>query len=236
MYQAPGLENKDLWGRALIDYHRGATEEPLILHSSFGEPEAVPVDVFFRSSAVFSDMETYAMELADGSILDVGAGTGCHSLFLQAQGKRVTALEKSPGACSVMRAAGVERVVEGDIHSFQGSGFDTVLLMMNGLGLAGTLDQLAGFLKQVFNSLSAGGQVLADSCDIHYLYSELKLPETPYYGEQQYFYEYKGQRDPSFHWLFVDVISLRKAAAKANLSVQVVYEEQDQYLVRIVRS
>ena len=73
----------DLWGRALLDYHRGKKKEPLILHTSFGEPEEVPLGVFFRQPHEFSDLEQFAMDLCQGPVLDVGAGTGCHSLYLQ---------------------------------------------------------------------------------------------------------------------------------------------------------
>lgn len=41
-------------------------------------------------------LERTALQLATGKILDVGAGSGCHSLALQEAGKDVHAIDISP--------------------------------------------------------------------------------------------------------------------------------------------
>lgn len=225
----------DCWGRAMLDYYKGKQQDQLILHTSFGDPETVPLEVFFRSPANFSDLEQYAIELCQERVLDIGAGTGCHALALQEMGLSVTALEQSPGACEVMRMTGVQQIVQEDIYSFTGTGFQTALMMMNGLGLAGNLDRLPLLLEHVFSRLTQGGQILADSCDVSYLYYDKPLPLTKFYGEQQYSYEYQGYRDEPFSWLFLDIDRLKKEAAKVFLKVQILFEEQDQYLARITR-
>jgi SAM-dependent methyltransferase len=225
----------DLWGKALLNYYHGNRRDPLILHTSFGDPELVPLEVFFRGHERFSDLEAFACELCQGKVLDVGAGTGCHARWLQQAGHQVTALEKSPGACQVMRLGGVEQVMEEDIYQFKATGFETVLMMMNGLGLAGTLVNLANLLSTVCSLLVPGGQIIAVSSDISYLYEGQVIPEDKYFGELTYSYEYQGKKDPTFPWLFVDFEHLRGVAEKMNLQVQLVFEEEQQYLARITR-
>ncbi len=227
---------KDCWGTALLDYYHGKQDCRLTLHTSYGVPETVPIEVFFRSHQDFSDLERYALELCQGPVLDIGAGTGCHALFLQQHGISVTALERSAGACEVMRQIGIQQIIQDDIFNFTAAGFKTGLMMMNGLGLAGTLKRLPSLLEQVMSRLSPGGQILVDSCDVSYLYFGQPLPSTSFFGEQQYSYEYQGYRDPTFSWLFIDAERLQQEAAKVQLEVQVIFEEDDQYLARIVRS
>jgi len=225
----------DSWGKALLDYYKGTLKDQLILHTSFGDPEIVPMQVFFRDEESFTELERYALELCQSPVLDIGAGTGCHSLFLQQKGQRVVALEQSPGACEVMRLSGIRRIIQQDIFRYSGTGYKTALIMMNGLGLAGSLDRLARLLDRVFSWLLPGGQILADSCDVAYLYQDVLMPVNNFYGEQEYCYEYKGQKDKPFPWLYVDIDRLKREAYRVNLKVQVVFEEDDQYLVRISR-
>jgi hypothetical protein len=134
-----------------------------------------------------------------------------------------------------MRSSGVKQVIQDDIYDFRGTGYQTALMMMNGLGLAGYLDRLPVLLELIFSWLSPGGQILADSCDVAYLYLDEPMPATSFYGEQQYCYEYLGQKDKPFPWLFVDIERLRQEAYSVNLKVQVVFEDDDQYLARITR-
>ncbi len=227
---------KDLWGRALLDYYHGALKDTLILHTSFGEPEEVPVWVFFREQENFEEHELFALDQCEGRVLDIGAGTGCHSLYLQQHGIPVTALEQSSGACEVMRSRGVYKVVEQDLFSFNQDGFDTALILMNGLGLAGTIDNLPAFLKHTMSLLKPGGQILADSCDVRYLYSKQQMPVDFYYGEQRYSYQYDNQRDVEFPWLFVDMDRLQDQVYQIGLTTQIVYQSENQYLARITRS
>lgn len=228
--------NTDLWGNALLDYCRGVQGEPLVLHTSFGDPEVVPMDKFIRDTSDFSELELLALDLCKGPVLDIGAGVGCHSRFLQQRGQPVTALEKSPGACKLMRQSGIMDVVEQDIYHFTGSGYQTALMLMNGLGLAGKLDNLSIFLEQVSSRLSPGGQILADSCDVQYLYQDRSLPKEYYYGEQRYCYEYKGVKDVTFPWLFIDMDRLKDEAGKIGFTVQIIFIQGEQYLARIQRS
>lgn len=229
--------DKDVFGQALADYHAGRRYTSLILHNSYGEAEDMPVDVFFRSPDEFTDLEHIALSLCDGKTLDLGAGVGSHALYLQAQGIAVTALEISHLACGIMRERGVTRVVQANAFTYAGERFDTILMLMNGIGLAGTLTGLETLLDQCANLLNAGGQLLFDSSDISYLYEEGSMPEPEAYrGQIQFQYEYRQEVGDPFSWVYVDQETLIEIGQRLGWVVQILYEDEyDQYLARMER-
>jgi len=152
-------------GAALLDYSMGETSAAVVVHGDDGETETVPIRVFFRGPADFSALEDAALDLCRGRVLDAGAGSGCHSLVLQAQGLSVCAIDIAPEAVEVMRKRGVEDARCADVFSFAADPFDTVLLMMNGIGVVGDLAGLDRFLAGVGRLLTPDGQILLDSYD-----------------------------------------------------------------------
>ncbi len=221
----------DAYGEALLDYLNDRYVPPLLLNTSYGVQEDMPAEVFFRTEEDFSDLENYALTLVKGEVLDVGAGAGAFSLALQDRGFDVTALEISEQACEVMANRGVQSIRNLPLGDFSGSTYDTLLFMMNGLGLFGTLDGLQQGLEQIKSLLKPGGIIIADSSDIRYLY-ESALPENVYFGEINYQYIYHRRPGEWFKWIYVDQKTLRYAASKAGFHCQVVYEgENDHYLV-----
>ncbi len=225
----------DVLGNALHDYLQGHRGDQLLTHTSFGGVEEMPVEEFFRSPVDFPELEHIALSLCDGRVLDVGAGAGSHALFLQKRGMDVTALERSPLACEVMRARGVEQVITADIFEYAGYRYDTLLFLMNGIGVAGSIDGLTLLLNHCKTLLNPGGQLLFDSSDIAYLYADGTVDRPMgYYGEIRYQYAYKGKRSAPFDWLFIDQDTLISVARPMGWVVQILYEDgHDQYLVRM---
>ena len=242
---------KDVLGQALTDYHLDRRSVgKLWVHNKYGPKEEMPVDVYFREAANMPELEWVALQQCKGRILDIGAGAGSHALVLQRMGLDVTALDISPLAAAVMKDRGVEKILlqdffmldEGDAVSgsddpggglWPDGGFDTLLLLMNGIGLSGTLDGLRLFLAKARRLLRPGGRLIFDSSDIAYLY-EGKIPAGKnYYGEILYQYEYKKERSDWFHWLFIDRKTLAETAGREGWATEVLFEDEwDQYLVK----
>lgn len=225
----------DVLGSALHDYFLGNTHDKLMLHTSYGDLEEMPIDVFFREPEDFPELEHIALALCDGRTLDVGAGAGSHALYLQERGFDITALELSPLAGSVMHRRGVRNVLQGNFFNYHEGSYDTLLFLMNGIGLAGTVAGLSTLLQHCRALLRKGGQLLFDSSDISYLYADGSV-EKPhgYQGEIHYQYEYKGLTGEPFNWLFIDQEMLTRIARAEGWVVQVVFEDgNDQYLARM---
>ena len=224
----------DVAGKAWLDYWFDKPSSPLLLHTSYGTTEETPVDYFFRDSTDFPALEHYALSICRGRVLDVGAGTGVHALYLQQQGLTVMALEISAAGVRIQRARGIQHVLQADYRTYVGQGYGTVLLLMNGIGIVSTLNGLRDFLQQAKQWLSPTGQLLFDSSDIAYLYDDTSRPTDRYYGEVLYQYQYRGQRGEWFPWLYVDAETLLSIAQEAGWHTQIIFQDdRDQYLARM---
>jgi len=227
----------DVPGQALSDFHHHKPSGKLWIHNKYGKKEEMPVKVYFRTVAEMPDLELIALQNCVGKVLDIGAGAGSHTLPLQEKGIDVTALEISPMAAEVMKQRGVEKIITEDIFNLTSGDFDTLLLLMNGIGLTGNISRLRLFLQHVKTLLNPGGQILFDSSDVAYLYNG-KIPELAhYYGEIMYRYEYKKQKTDWFSWLYIDRHKLKKIAAETGWETEILSEDEyDQYLAKLTQS
>jgi 2-polyprenyl-3-methyl-5-hydroxy-6-metoxy-1,4-benzoquinol methylase len=108
------------YGAVLLSYFAGNTGATLILHRDDGQEAQLPVSHFFRRPSTFTPIEIVAIERCSGHVLDLGAGTGLHSLALQQTGIRVTAIDINPQAVEIMAHQGVQDVHCAHLFEFQG--------------------------------------------------------------------------------------------------------------------
>ncbi len=224
----------DVFGEALKDQFISPPAETLWVHNSYDEPEEMPVDIYFRDEIDMPELELRALGLCKGKILDVGAGVGSHALILQSRGYDVTGMDISASAVSIMKQRGLKNAIQGDILKYKGDKYDTLLFMMNGIGLTGSIGGLKAFLEQVKELLNPDGQLLFDSSDLSYLYQEVAFPLNGYYGEVSFRYEYKSVKGNWFKWIYVDQSTLRDLGTKHGWKTEVIFEDDsDQYLARL---
>lgn len=228
--------------KALVAFVEGDRGAVLTVHSDEGVPDPMPVSVFFRDTKGMRPTDLKALELARGRVLDAGAGVGSVSLALQQQGASVTAVEVIPEAVRIMVQRGVGDARLGRIEDLpRERGFDTVLLLMNGTALAGTLAGVPALLRTLDALVSEGGQILVDSTDV--LEDDGRSegggwrPGEDYPGEVHYQLEFRGERGAPFPQLFLDPDTLRVAAAEGGWRTEVVLAgESGEYLARLTRS
>lgn len=225
----------DVIGQAIYDYHYRLSPGKLLIHNELGKPDEMPVDIYFRDEDEMPEMELMAMNLCQGKVLDIGAGAGSHALILQERDLDVTALEISPLASGVIRDRGVKKVINTNIFEYTFQQFNTLLLLMNGIGLSSNLDGIRTFLKHAKRLLLPGGQLIFDSSDVAYLYKKHKPPTHRYYGEINFRYEYKKQKTPWFSWLYIDQKTLKAIATSEGFLMEVlIVDDHDQFLVRLL--
>ncbi|MCY7420138.1 MAG: class I SAM-dependent methyltransferase [Chitinophagaceae bacterium] len=224
----------DVLGQAIYDYHFRLTPSKLLVHNQFGLPDEMPVETYFRDEEDMPPLELNALDICRGMVLDIGAGAGSHALYLQQNNIQVTALDISPLACTIMKNRGVEKIITADINKYTGQQFDTLLLLMNGIGLTANINGLHIFLRHIKTLLASGGQLVFDSSNVAYLYKKGIRPVRKYYGEIDFRYEYKKQKTNWFTWLYVDQQMLQKIAGEEGWKTEIIFEDDhDQYLARL---
>ena len=229
----------DPMGAAIYDYHRNGKADTLVVRSSMFDDDEIPVADLFRSLEDMPRLEQVALEKAQGRILDVGAGSGCHSLALLKMGKTATAVDISPLSVQVMLERGVPaRQVNFYDPSFDEK-FDTVLMLMNGTGIIGNLDNIGKFFERLKEVLAPDGCVLIDSSDLRYLFEEedgslmIDLADD-YYGQLDYQMQYKSVVGEPFDWLYLDFNTLAYYAEENGFKAEVVAEgDHYDYLARL---
>ncbi len=233
------MNKKDPIGAAVQDYLKGAKTAEVIVESDIADDDVIPVSYLFRTEEEMPELELLALDECRGKVLDIGAGAGCHTLPLQERGTDVTALDISEGAVKAMQERGVKHVLKQDIFKLKDQKFDTLLLLMNGVGIAGNLSGLDRLLKHSKTILNPGGQILLESSDILYMFEDedgsyvIDL-NAGYYGEVKYNMKYNDQDSGWFKWLFIDPAILQDYAEKHGYTFEVLYEgENGNYLARL---
>ena len=233
-------KEKDPMGAAIAEFHVTGKADRLRVFSPDFDEDEIPVELLFRSYADMPEMEQRALQMATGRILDVGAGAGCHSLALQQMQKDVTAVDISPLSVSTMKARGVDNVLQQDFFALTDQ-YDTILLLMNGIGIVGTVQRLPAFFRHISTILAPGGQLLLDSSDIAYVFEEedgiVYLPEGDrYYGELDYQMQYRDVKGATFPWLYLDFETLSQVAAENGFAAELVMTgDHYDYLARITK-
>ena len=233
-------KEQDAMGKAIADFYKGRRDGKLRVLSPMFEEDEIPVTTLFRAFRDMPKMEQKALKMAKGKILDVGAGSGCHSLWLQEKGLDVTAIDISPYSIETMKERGVVNVREQDFFTLEEK-YDTILMLMNGIGIVGTLDKLSGFFKHIDKILADDGQLLCDSSDLCYLYDDKDgiaelMDSDKYYGELEYTMCYDEICGDSFPWLYIDANTLRNYAEANGFEMEIVRRgEHYDYLARIMR-
>jgi SAM-dependent methyltransferase len=232
----------DPYGQALRDFQNGDASATITVRRHDGFVSPLPAAVFFRKEAEFSQLEQKALALCRDRILDIGAGTGCHSLALQERGAKVQAIDISPQAIEILTKRGVANARLMDVFNLSGERFDTLLMMMHGIGMVETLSGLDRFLRHAKTMVSPGGQLLFDTLDVrrtthpqHLAFQDANRKAGRYFGEIRLRFEYKGQRGPLFGWLHVDAKTLAGHAEQAGWECRIIHQQEDgNYLAQLI--
>jgi len=233
----------DLFGKALLDYQNGNYTEDLITSTNISDDDELPLPYLFRTFSEMPKLEQKALQLCNGTILDVGCGSGIHSLYLQDKGFNVKAIDVSKGAIGVCKLRGIHNAELKDVLE-ETETFDTILLLMNGTGIFNELSQVSKYLKHLKTLLKPNGQILIDSSDIKYMYEDDDVcPDSyrdwqdmnaNYYGELDYFISYKGEKETPIKWLYLDFDTLRLACESVGLQCEKVIDgEHFDYLAQL---
>lgn len=232
--------NNDALGEALKDYWFSEIRNQQIkITSDIIDDDYMPVDVFFRTFEEMPQLEQQALNLARGKVLDIGAGAGCHLNFFKDLGVSAIGLDNSSGACEVMSNRDFSNIHD-DIFTYQtNTRFDTIYLLMNGIGMCGTLQKLPEFLNKLTSLLTPDGQLIFDSSDVRYLYEDndgsmLVNLNQQYYGDFWFTMHYKHIKSAPFQWSYIDFESVDSVAKQLGWKTTLLAEgEHYDYMAKL---
>lgn len=155
----------DPFGRALLDCHRDEQTEALTQRDG----ETVlrhPVQDFYFGAFADEPAADWVDARLSGPVLDVGAGAGRDTLFLQ-QDRQVVALEHTDALVTLLSERGVDRVVRGDMFSlpFGRDRFESVLAVGTQVGLARSMAGLRSLLSEFASVTTPDGTAIIDGYD-----------------------------------------------------------------------
>ena len=220
---------KDLFGKAILDYQTNTSPEDIVTETNITEADEMEVAYLFRDFISMPKIEQTALQLAKGKILDVGCGAGSHSLYLKEKGLEVTAIDISSNAIKACELRGIKMARVQNVLDIENEKFETILLLMNGTGIFGSLNNTAVYLQKLKSLLAPNGQILIDSSDIIYMFDEAEdgskwIPADGYYGELTFSISYKNQTEDPFPWLYLDYNTLQNAAHANGLQCELLAE------------
>jgi cyclopropane fatty-acyl-phospholipid synthase-like methyltransferase len=221
----------DPLGQAILEYSKDGFTENIIVHSDLCDDDIMPVPYLFRTFEEMPEIEKHALALCKGEILEVGAGTGCHSSYLKSKQFSTFSIDTSQGSIDYLTAQDLKcgKIAFLDYNEKK---FDTILILMNGLGLAGKLENVKEFLQHAKSLLKDGGTIITDSTDIRYLYEDdeggvwMDL-NSQYPGEMEFKMDYKTHTSEWFPWVYLDFENLENEANKAGLKATKILEDDN---------
>lgn len=237
---------KDLFGKAILDYQTNNSPEDLITETSISEEDEMSVAYLFRSFDEMPKIEQKALQLSKDKVLDIGCGAGSHALYLQEKGFDVTPIDISENAVKACELRGLKNVKVQDVLDLDSEKkYDTILLLMNGTGIFGTLENCSKYLLKLKSLLKENGQILIDSSDIIYMFDEddsedseggFWIPADGYYGELTFTISYKEEKEESFPWLYLDYNTLQNACFDNGLQCELIVEgDHFDYLAKLTK-
>jgi len=225
------------FSRALFDFHSGCLDAAFVIRRDDGFEQRVPAGSFFDVEN-FPPLENLALNECHGKVLDVGSAAGRHSLELLRRGHEVTSLDILPEMEAIMKDRGLSNIVIADIFQFSAGRFDTLLMLMNGIGMTATFDGLLNFLRQAHGLIVPGGQIVCDSIDVgvttnsqHGAYRERNLAAGRLPGQQTFSMEYDGEDSIQFDWLHIDFQTLSDVCDKTGWTASLLNNDEGGHYV-----
>lgn len=214
-------KNKDIFGEAAKAFYYDQDETDIIVESPDFDDDLISVQYLFRNFEEMPIIEQVALDNCHGKVLDVGCSVGSHSLWLQDQGLDVTGIDLSEGSVEIAQERGTKKVKVQDFYNLETEKFDTLLFLMNGSGIIGSLENIPKFFEQSRKLLNQNGKILMDSSDLIFLFDEKPDPAEGYYGELEFRIKYKDQSSESFPWLYIDPELLYEMAQKHRFNCEI---------------
>lgn len=216
----------EVMGTALASYYNGNKSGKLIVRENQGT-SVIPTSDFFRSPDDVATDKT-ALAYCRRSVLNIGASSGEHSLYLLAKGMNVSSIDKSPIACAIMHQRGVPSVVCGELFE-QYSRIErkyTWLAVRGAVGQLGNVRNFFRFLTLAHRHLYPGGRLILSSENIRH----------EGYRTRRLTFEFDGRVSEEVPWFDIGISTLKTVAQHYQFSCRVIYcDDSGKYVALLLK-
>ena len=165
--------DKDPMGAAIADYFKRHKADRLRVFSSQFDEDEIPVEELFRTEKQMPCWSVLLCKWRPERFWMWVPVAVAIALPCKEAGKEVHAIDISPLSVEVMKQRGVRSVSQTNLFNEQfADEYDTILMLMNGSGIIGKLENLPDFFRKMKLLLRPGGCVLMDSSNLSYLFEE----------------------------------------------------------------
>ncbi len=210
---------KDAYGQEVWAHLQGKESYEIIERDDGFMGLSGGAPAYFANFKDWPKIERQAVKLAKGKILDIGAGAGRNSLYLQKKGFDVTAIDNSPLVIKVCKKRGVKKAKVLPIEKitiFKPTTFDTVIMFGNNFGLFGGYKKAKNLLRKLYKITSPGALILAESNDVyktndpeHLDYHKLNKKRGRMPGQLRIRVRFKKFIGDWFDYLFVSKVQMK---------------------------
>ncbi len=207
-----------------------------ILRRDDGFSWSLDIGIYFTEYPEWEDFEKDILKYVQRRVLDIGAGVGRHALYLQNKRFEVHAIDIVPLAVETMKQRGVKNVYLMDLRKldFPNNYFDSILMMSNNFGLAGTIEGTKKLLKVLYYISTPKGRIITTIRDLsqttnpeHLAYRERNRKLGRPAGQEKLRVEYKDEIGEWFNLLMVSPKELEELVKDTGWSILKIVEEKD---------
>lgn len=206
----------DIFGKIYLDAYNKKNKKYTLL--SKGEIlDERNISVYMDKFKDWAKIEKEILRKIKGKVLDLGAGTGRHSIYLQNKGCEVHSIELSPKALEVMRRVGIKNIYLLDWmkidKKFKDKKFDFVLMMFNNFGMLGNEKNIKKILKKVEKVTERNGKFVISNVDP----TKFDSPDVCKFPAQM---KYRGKLGKEFQMILVSPKYLERILKDSNWKIK----------------
>jgi len=232
-FTEPNLTNPNtLIAQAINDHLLNLEEKQIQVWLNQKKEEDYMASYFLRSREDMPKHEVLALSLAVGEILDIGAGAGAHTVELCNANKNVTALELNHDLAEIIKNRCDAKVLAEDIFKWKAKvKYDTILLLMNGLGIAQTKEKVPELLEKVKHLLAIHGKAYVELTD--YNFSTEYDHEITAENEVTFRLKYGSRFSEEMSWIYPSLTEVENHCHALSLRIKILYQEDETLLLEL---